>query len=57
MKKIIFTKEIPNWKVFQQKKAEMNSLPKNQKEWTMEVYLKSSYLTDAMKEFIQLNKK
>lgn len=57
MKKIIYTLEIPNWNVFLEKKAELNSLPKIQSKWTEEIYLKSSYLTDALKEFIQINKK
>lgn len=57
MKKIIYTLEIPTWKIFLEKKAELNSLPKIQSKWTEEIYLKSSYLTDALKEFIQINKK
>jgi hypothetical protein len=57
MKGIVYTDSIPTWEVFLQKKAEMNSLPKNQSKWTEEIYLKSSFLTDAIQEFIKLNKK
>ena len=57
MKGIVYTDSIPTWEVFLQKKAEMNSLPKNQSKWTEEIYLKSSFLTDGMQEFIKLNKK
>ena len=54
---IVYTLEIPTWEVFLQKKAEMKALPKNQSKWTQEIYLKSSYLTDAIQEFIKLNTK
>ena len=56
MKAIIYTLEIPSWEVFLQKKAELKSLPKIQSKWTQEIYLKSSYLTDTIEEFIKANK-
>ena len=56
MKNINYTSSIPSWEVFLQKKAEMNALPKNQNKWSEEIYLKSSFLTDAMQEFIKANK-
>lgn len=57
MKSILYTDSIPTWEVFLQKKSEIKSLPKNQSKWTEEIYLKSSFLTDAIQEFIKLNTK
>ena len=54
---IVYTLQIPTWEVFLQKKAEINALPKNLSKWDEEIYLKSSYLTDAIQEFIKLNRK
>ena len=56
MKAIIYTESIPNWEIFLQKKSELNSLPKSKNKWNEKTYLKSSYLTDAIEEFIKANK-
>ena len=56
MKTIIYTESIPNWEIFLQKKSELNSLPKSKNKWNEKIYLKSSYLTDAIEEFIKANK-
>ena len=56
MKKIVYTTSIPNWEMFLQEKSQLNSLPKSQNKWNEKTYLKSSYLTDAIEEFIKANK-